>query len=65
MCVGLYEPVGGNGCVYKFSLLVFLYVCYVYNLSHWLYIYILVFCDDPFFHLRAHPTQVRVLGQMR
>ena len=23
-----------------------------------LYVYILVFCGDPFFHLRAHPTQM-------
>ena len=25
-------------------------------LLHRLYIYVLLFCGDPFFHLRAHPT---------
>ena len=28
------------------------------HLSHRLYIHILLFCGDPFFHLRAHPTQM-------
>jgi hypothetical protein len=40
-------------------------MCVMCIISRTGYIYILVFCDDPFFHLRAHPTQVRVLGQMR
>ena len=40
----------------ELSLLVFVCLVFVYSLAPVIYIYILLFCGDPFFHLRAHPT---------
>ena len=59
MCALVYiSPLVGIALVVKSFLLCLWNYCYVYNLSHRLYIYILLFCGDPFFHLRAHPTQM-------
>jgi hypothetical protein len=46
----------------ELSLLV-VYVWYVYILSRRLYIYILVFCGDPCFYSRAHPTPGDAVGR--
>ena len=52
----LYKPVGGNCFCGKELSLVFcgnFVKCTIFRTG---YIYILLFCGDPFFHLRAHPT---------
>jgi hypothetical protein len=52
----LYKPVGGNCFCVKELSLVYVEICYVYIFrTGYIYIYLL-FCGDPFFHLRAHPT---------
>ena len=58
VCIAYMNPLVGIALVVKSFLLCLWNYCYVYNLSHRLYIYILLFCGDPFFHLRAHPTQM-------
>ena len=58
VCIIYISPLVGIAFVLKSFLLCMWNYCYVYNLSHRLYIYILLFCGDPFFHLRAHPTQM-------
>ena len=53
----IYKPVGGNCFCVKELSLVYVETCYVYIFRTG-YIYIFLFCGDPFFHLRAHPTQM-------
>ena len=53
----IYKPVGGICFCVKELSLVYVEICYVYIFrTGYIYIYILLFCGDPFFHLRAHPT---------
>ena len=58
LCIIYINPLVGIALVVKSFLLCLWNYCYVYNLSHRLYIYILLFCGDHFFHVRAHPTQM-------
>ena len=59
VCIAYMSPLVGMAMCLKSFLCWYLYVWYLYTLSHRLYIYIyLLFCGDPFFHLRAHPTQM-------
>ena len=61
----IYKPVGGNCfCVKEFSL-VYVEICYVYIFrTGYIYIYILLFCGDPFnIHLRAPPTPDDAVGR--
>ena len=52
----IYKPVGGNCFCVKELSLVYVEICYVY-IFRTVYIYILLFCGDPFnIHLRAPPT---------
>ena len=53
----IYEPVGGNCfCVKELSLVFrgIIVMCTIFRTGY-IYTYY-IFCGDPFFHLRAHPT---------
>ena len=60
VCIAYMNSLVGIALVVKELSLVFVEIfvmCTIFRTGY-IYIYILVFCGDPFFHLRAHPTQM-------
>ena len=59
VCIAYMNPLVGIALLVKSFLLCFveLLLC-VQSFAPVIYIYTIYFCGDPFFHLRAHPTQV-------
>ena len=64
VCIGLYKPVGGNCfCVKEFFSCMWKFVMCT-SFAPVIYIYILLFCGDPFnIHLRAPPTPDDAVGR--
>ena len=58
VCIIYISPLVGIAFVLKSFLLCMWNICYVYIFrTGYIYTYP-IFCGDPFFHLRAHPTQM-------
>ena len=59
VCIIYISPLVGITLEIKsFLLCLWKYLLCVQSFALVIYIYILLFCGDPFFHLRAHPTQM-------
>ena len=59
VCIAYMNPLVGDClCVYRaFSVGICMFGICILSRTGYIYIYLL-FCGDPFFHLRAHPTQM-------